>query len=177
MTQQPEFSRPVRVDTLGPTARRLSIGANEDERSALARRFGLVAIDRLGAEAELVLSGETVTATGSLSAAVTQSCVASNQPVGSNVDEEFRIVFRPQPHSGRADEEIELSQGELDVVFYSGASIDLGEAVAETLSLSLPPYPRAPDAEAALKDAGVKTEAEAGPFAALAALKDKLAKR
>jgi uncharacterized metal-binding protein YceD (DUF177 family) len=93
------------------------------------------------------------------------------------VDEEFRIVFRPQPHSGRADEEIELSQGELDVVFYSGASIDLGEAVAETLSLSLPPYPRAPDAEAALKDAGVKTEAEAGPFAALAALKDKLAKR
>jgi uncharacterized metal-binding protein YceD (DUF177 family) len=66
----------------------------------------------------------------------------------------------------------------MDVVFYAGTAIDLGEAVAETMSLSLDPWPRVADAEAVLRDAGVKGEEEAlaqtGPFAALAALKDKL---
>ena len=174
MTPRPEFSRPVRIDTLGPSPREVSIGANEEERAALARRFGLVAIDRLSAGAALTLNGDTVTAVGSLAAKVTQSCVATNLPVEAELDEEFSIAFHPQPQEGRSDEEIELSESELDVVFYSGASIDLGEAVAETLSLSLDPYPRSPAAEAALRDAGVKSEAEAGPFAALAALKDKL---
>jgi uncharacterized metal-binding protein YceD (DUF177 family) len=174
MTSPPEFSRSVRIDTLGPAPRQVSIGANADERAALARRFGLVAIDHLSAEAALTLNGETVTATGSLEAKVTQSCVASNLPVAAELNEEFRIHFRPQPGVGRADEEIELSESEMDVVFYEGAAIDLGEAVAETLSLSLDPYPRSPEADSTLRDAGVKSEAEAGPFAALAALKDKL---
>ena len=42
---------------------------------------------------------------------------------------------------------------------------------ADTLALTLDPYPRSPGAEATLKEAGVLTEAEAGPFAALAKLK------
>jgi uncharacterized metal-binding protein YceD (DUF177 family) len=176
MSAQPEFSRPVRIDTLGQSPRQVSIGANEPERAALARRFRLVGIDHLSAEAELVLSGETVTAVGSLQAKVTQSCVASNLPVEAELEEQFRIHFRPLAEGGQHDEEIELSEGELDVVFYTGSSIDLGEAVAETLSLSLDPYPRSPQAESVLRDSGVKSEAEAGPFAALAALKDKLTK-
>ena len=49
----PEFSRPVRVDTLGAAPRRLSLEADAAERAALARRFGLVAIDRLAAEVAL----------------------------------------------------------------------------------------------------------------------------
>jgi uncharacterized metal-binding protein YceD (DUF177 family) len=175
---QPEFSRPVRVNTLGSEARRLTIGAEEAERAALAERFGLVAVDRLGAEAELTRSGETVRARGTLSAEVTQSCVATGVPVPEAVEEEFEIEFRPPPAGDPADEEIELSEGELDVVFYTGSSVDLGEAVAETLSLALDPYPRAPDAEVALREAGVKSEdeaaAESSPFAGLAALKGKL---
>ena len=93
------------------------------------------------------------------------------------VDEPFRIVFAPEPEAQRAgDEEIELSEEECDLVFYTGASIDVGEAVAQTLSLSLDPWPRAPGAREALKQAGVKSADETGPFAALAALKDKLKK-
>ena len=174
----PEFSRTVRVDTIGAAPRSLSIEAGEEERAALAARFDLLAIDRLAAEAELTRSGETVRAQGMLRAEVTQSCVATGEPVPETIEEAFAIEFRPQPTAGEPDEEIELSEGELDVVFYSGASIDLGEAVAETLSLALDPYPRAPDAGEALKQAGVKDEeqakAESSPFAGLAALKDKL---
>jgi uncharacterized metal-binding protein YceD (DUF177 family) len=170
----PEFSRPVRVDTLGGGARPLSIGANEAERAALAARFGLEGIEHLSAEAELTRSGETVRASGTLSARVTQSCVATGAPVKEEVAEDFRIEFRPDPVGIAADEEIELSEGELDVVFYDGASVDLGEAVAETLSLALDPDPRCPDADTVLAEAGVVKEGEEPPSGPLAGLKDLL---
>jgi uncharacterized metal-binding protein YceD (DUF177 family) len=171
----PEFSRPVRVDTLSGTPRELSIGANEEERAALAKRFNLPGIESLKAEASVTRTGEEVRASGTLNASVTQSCVASGEPVPAEVEEEFRIVFRPHPRGVSEEEEIELSEGELDVVFYDGAAVDVGEAVAETLSLSLDPYPRAPEAETVLKEAGVKSEEEVAPASALAGLKDLLA--
>ena len=119
----PEFSRPVRVDTLGAGARPLSIGANADERAALAIRFDLQGIEHLSAEAELTLSNGTVRANGTLVARVTQSCVATGAPVSAELTEDFRIEFRPEPGDGRAEEEeVELSPGELDVVFYAGAA-------------------------------------------------------
>ena len=176
----PEFSRPWRIDTLGAAPRQVTIAADEGERAALAERFGLVAIDRLEAEAALSMHGEIVTAAGTVRAAVTQSCVATDAPVEAAVEAPFRIEFRPQPEATGADEEIELGESELDVIFYDGAAIDLGEAVAETLSLSLDPWPRAPGAETVLREAGVKDEEQAtresSPFAALQGLKDKLGK-
>lgn len=175
---EPEFSRPVRVDTLGSAPRTLAIDANKEERAALSRRFALIGIERLDAEAELTRRGDAVRAEGTLRAQVTQSCVASGESVPAEVAEDFEIEFRPELTVATPDEDVELSEGELDVVFYSGGSIDLGEAVAETLSLALDPFPRSPAAKEALKEAGVKTEEEAkadsSPFAGLAALKDKL---
>ena len=172
----PEFSRTVRVDTLGAEPRTMALEAEEPERAALARRFGLVEIARLRAEAALDRRGMEVIARGRIDAQVTQSCAATGEPVPAVIDEPFELVFRPTPESGRPDEEIELSGGELDVIFYDGAAIDVGEAVAETLFLALDPYPRAPGAAEALKAAGVKSEEEAGPFGALAGLKDQLKK-
>jgi hypothetical protein len=52
-----------------------------------------------------------------------------------------------------------------------GERIDIGEAVAQSLALGLDPYPRVANAQARLKALGVLSEGEAGPFAALAALK------
>ena len=167
----PEFSRTYRIDTLGAGARQVRIDADEAERAALAARFGLLGIARLAAEAALSRTGETVTARGTVSAAVTQSCVATEEPVDETVEEAFRIEFRPHPESAAAEEEIELSEGEMDVVFYDGAAIDLGEALADTLALSLDPYPRSAGAEAVLREAGIMTEEEASPFAVLAQLK------
>ena len=59
------------------------------------------------------------------------------------------------------------------MVFYDGAVIDLGGAIADTLALSLDPYPRSAGADAALKEAGVLTEEQASPFAVLAEPKAK----
>ena len=169
-----EFSRPFRIDTLGSQPRSVAVEASEEERAALAQRFGLLSVEKLEAEARLVRTGETVRAEGKLSAAVTQPCIATSEPVPEAIEEDFRVEFRPHPETG-GDEEIELAEGELDVVFYDRAAVDLGEAVAETLALALNPYPRSPAAEAALREAGVKSEeeakAESSPFAALKALK------
>ena len=170
----PELSRAVRVDTLGDAPRTLSIEADEAERAALAKRFGFVSISRLSAEVALARRGETVAARGAVRAALAQHCVATSEAVDEEVDEAFELEFRPQPASAATDEEIELEAGELDIVFYDGAMIDVGEAVAETLSLAVEAYPRSPRAEEALRSAGVRKEVEAGAFAALAALKDKL---
>ncbi len=168
-----EFSRLIRFDALGSAPHSLSIHADEAERAALARRFGLIALDRLAAELTLVRDGDAVTLTGRLEAQATQACVASAAPVNAAIDEPIALLFRPAPAEAQSDDEIELGEGEMDVMFHDGAAIDVGEAVAQSLALALDPYPRAPDAEAALKEAGVKDETEAGPFAALAALKGK----
>jgi uncharacterized metal-binding protein YceD (DUF177 family) len=172
-----EFSRLHRLESLSDEPLGVEVEAGPEELEGLARRFGLVAVHSLAARAELRRSGDSVTAIGKLSARVTQSCVASAEPVEADVAEDFRVDFRPLPADARPEEEVELGEGELDVVFYEGGAIDLGEAVAQTLLLGLDPYPRSPAAEAALREAGVKSEEEArmesSPFAALAALKGK----
>ena len=176
----PEFSRLYRIDALGTAPRAVAVEASEEERAALARRFGLQRIAALAADAELSRSGATVTAAGTVRARVTQSCVATGDPVEASVEEPFRIVFTPHPEAAGPEEEIELSESELDTIFYDGGAVDLGEAAAETMSLALDPFPRSPAAEAALREAGVKSEEEAradsSPFAALKELKDKLTK-
>ncbi len=172
----PEFSRPVRLDTLGEAPRAMEVAAGPEERAALAKRFGLVALDRLDAALTLSRTGDEVAVHGTLQASVVQACVASGAPVPADLAAPFDILFRPMAEAKAAEEEIELSESEMDVVFYDRAEIDVGEAVAETLALALDPYPRTPEAESILRDAGVKPEGEeeTGPFAALAALKGKL---
>jgi uncharacterized metal-binding protein YceD (DUF177 family) len=176
MIEQPEFSRTVRIDTLNEVPRHIAIEAEAVERQQLASRFDLVAVHRLAAEAMVSRSGNTVTAKGSISAAVSQSCVVTGEPVEAQIEEPFTLSFRPPPETGAEEEEVELAEAEMDVIFFEGAHVDIGEGVAQTLSLTLDPYPRAPDAEAALREAGVKNEEEAGPFGALAALRDKMGK-
>lgn len=152
---------------------RLELAANEGERRAVAKRLGLISLDRLGANAILSRNGAMVRARGRVQASLGQSCIVTGEPVAAHVDEPFDLMFMPEPAGSGGDEEIALDQGDCDVVFHDGAAIAIGAAIADTLALAIDPYPRSAGAEAALKEAGVLSEAEAGPFAALAALKKK----
>ena len=153
---------------------RLDIVADDEERTAVAARLGLLNLDRFEAHAVLSRDGQKVRANGRLKAALGQSCVATGEAVPAHIDEPFDLLFVPEPKSRSADDEIELGEDELDTIFHDGSAIDLGGAIADTLALSLDPYPRSAGADAALKEAGVLAEEEASPFAALAALKSKL---
>jgi uncharacterized metal-binding protein YceD (DUF177 family) len=150
---------------------RIDLSAGEQERKRIAERLGLRSLDRLDAHATLERKGEMVQARGRLKASLCQSCVATDEPVDASADEAFEIYFLPAPNLDSSDEELQLQESDCDVVFHDGSAIDLGQAIADTLALSLDPYPRSAGAEAALKEAGVLSEAEAGPFAALAKLK------
>ena len=150
---------------------RIDINANAAELAAIGNRLRLMSLDRLDAHAVLARDGERVRATGRLKASLSQACVATGEPVAEHVDEAFSLSFVPAP---TADEELELDADQLDTIFHDGASVDLGTAIADTLALAIDPYPRSAKADAALREAGVLSEEEAGPFAALAALKGKL---
>ena len=150
---------------------RIELIADEKERDATAERLGLDRIERLEAHVTLKCDGSTIRATGRIVAALEQSCVITGEPVAAMIDEPFDILFMPEPAIDSREEEIELAEQDCDVVFHDGQTIDLGAAVADTLALSLDPYPRSAGAEAVLREAGVISESEAGPFAALAKLK------
>ena len=164
------FAHDLRLDQIRD-ADRLDMAADDKEREAIARRFGLERLDRLEAHAVFSCNGDLVRAKGRLQASLTQSCVVTGEPVASHVDEPFELMFMPEPDGGKPDEEIELGESDCDIVFHDGARIDLGSAIADTLALSIDPYPRSAGAEAALKEAGIMTEAEASPFAVLAKLR------
>lgn len=165
-----DFAHRLRLDQIRE-GQRIDLAADEAERKAVAERLGLPRLDRFEAHAALSRTGEVVRARGRIAAALGQSCVVTGEPVAAHVDEPFDIAFVPAPEGGAADEEIELGEADCDVVFHDGAAIDLGGAVADTLALALDPYPRSAGAEAALKEAGVLSEEQSGPFAALAQLK------
>ena len=150
---------------------RIDLVADEGERKLIADRLDLRGLDRLEAHATLERKGDIVRTRGRLKASLCQSCVVTNEPVDAHADEAFDIYFLPEPKTDSPEEEVELVESDCDVVFHDGAAIDLGSAIADTLALTLDPYPRSASAEAALKEAGVLSEAEAGPFAALAKLK------
>ena len=162
-----ELSRPVDLRQI--LAKPVAIEATDDERKALARRFGLVRIDRLEAEVALEVDGEAIGAKGRLRAAIVQSCAVSGEDLPVTIDEPLALRFVPA--QSVADDEVELEENDLDEIPFEGTAFDLGEAVAQSLALAIDPYAVGPNAEQARKDAGLLDEAAAGPFAALAALK------
>ncbi|KLE34700.1 hypothetical protein AAW00_11080 [Aurantiacibacter luteus] len=144
----------------------VELTASEVERAALARRFGLVAIDRLEARVELVPDGDAVEASGTLDAAIVQSCAVSGNDLPVTIHEPFTVRFVPMSDAPAAfDEEIELEEDELDEVEFKGTAFDLGEAVAQSLVLAIDPFAVGPDADEARRRHGLMEEGAAGPLA------------
>ena len=173
MADEPEFSRPIPIDQVGPVWHSRHIVAGPAERAALARRFDLLDLPRLEAEIRLrrVRAGRFIEAEVQLSAAIVQSCVVTLEPVPAALEESFCELYGPIGGAEAAAGEVAVDPDSPEPV--DGASLDLGEAVAQHLALALDPYPRAPGAVAPGTEAGA-AEAEAerhSPFAALAALK------
>lgn len=166
----PEFSRPIRLNEIGDGSRVRSLVADPAERAALARRFRLVSLDRLEAELTILPEAASWLMSGTLRAELAQPCVATGEPVPARLEVPFSVRFVRDLDTPEA-EEIELSDEDCDLVALEGEKIDMGETVAQSLALNLDPYPRAPDADARLRELGVLSEEDAGPFAALKGLK------
>ena len=164
-----EFARPVDIARLAPGETVFDIAATPTECAALARRFALLGIDRLAARVGIErIEGGLVRVIAEFSAAVVQECVVTLEPVASTLSEQVTLLFS---EAGDAPEALVLSAEAEPIEPISGGIIDIGEAVAQQLSLALDPYPRAPGAAAALPDAIAENKGSA--FAALAKWKER----
>jgi hypothetical protein len=178
MTDFPlEFSRPVSTARLGAKPATYRIEAQSDERAALARRFDLISLDRLSADVTLVReSGGAVRLTARLAAAVAQRCVVTLAPVPADLVDDFTLIYRDDVDEAEADR-VALENPEDEIVEpLIGDSIDIGEAVAQQLSVVMDPYPRALGVPSTSDEAGDGDDhdeplARRNPFDALAPLK------
>lgn|SRR6185437_8583008 len=164
-----EFARPIELSRLNHGEQRFAINANASERAALAARFGLVSLDKLEAAVRLDrIAGGLVRLEADLNADVVQTCVVTLEPVRNRVAESFTVLY------GEGGEAREVTlDGEAETIEpIVGGVIDIGEAVAQQLSLALNPFPHAPGA--ASVQLAVSAEASAdSPFNVLARLRNK----
>jgi len=167
----PEFSREVRLDELSLHERRYEIEANEAERAALAKRFNLEGIGRLAADVRLKIEpgGRMVRLVANLTADVVQTCVVTLEPVPAHIETGFEVLY--DCAAKPVGREVEVEAGDIDVVPLEGETLDIGEAVAEELALSLDPFPRAPGAQ--VEGGEMPQEAGNRPFEILARFKAK----
>ena len=173
MSPGPEYSLVV---TLADAAqgREISVEADADARARIARRLRLAALDRFAVIAQIRTVAGGIAAQGEVRADLVQPCAATDLPVPATLAEPFDLRFlRDIDAPASEDDEIEISSDDLDLLPLDGDRIDLGEAAVQTLSLALDPVPRHPDADRILAEKGVLSEEQAGPFAALAALRGK----
>jgi len=182
--EKSEIERIVDVERMGASgSTALDIAASDSERAALAKRFGFLGLPAFAARVTIDRrAGGRVVVEGRLRGKIVQACILTLDPVTQDLDETFRIVFKQDlteerdPESGEA-----LVSPQADAPEpLSGNLLDVGEIVAEQLSLAADPYPRRPGAK--LEDVLPKPrrdgrpgrqEQRRHPFAGLAALRDK----
>jgi hypothetical protein len=95
-----------------------------------------------------------------------QCCAATLEPVRGAIGDRFSLLYGPADEAG--EREIALSPEEPAFEPLAGGAIDIGEAVAQELSLGLPDFPRDPDA--AIEEF-IPAETAEGAFASLARLR------
>ncbi len=178
MINQPEFSRLVDVRSIPAGGQRETIAATRSECQALAKRMMLPAIHALKARLDIRPWKGGWRVTGELKADIEQECVRTleNFPVQLKAPVERTYLPSGQaPSQQPQDEPIDpLAADEPDIL--QGFELDIGELVAETLALSLDPWPKKPGTSHVDYHTGAAEEHEPPrkkPFAALQALKKK----
>jgi uncharacterized metal-binding protein YceD (DUF177 family) len=159
----PEFSRLVELARVSARPFRQRIEATAEERERLSRRFDLISLDHVVAEVELRRqSPGVILLEAEFAAEFEQCCAVSLEPVRGAVSDRFSLVYGPAPEE---EQELALTSDEPAFEPLDGNSIDIGEAVAQELSLAFPIFPRDPEARV---DQAAMAEPLEGSFAMLA---------
>jgi uncharacterized metal-binding protein YceD (DUF177 family) len=178
-----ELERIVDLERMGPGGAALEVAASDSERASLAKRFGFLGLPAFSARVTVDRRpGGQIVVEGRLRGRIVQACILTLDPVTQELDETFRIVFKQDlaeekdPESGEAMLSAQADAPEP----LQGNVLDVGEIIAEQLSLAADPYPRRPGVK--LEDVLPKPrrggrpprdEQKRHPFAGLAALRDK----
>lgn len=174
----PEFSRFVQVDAIGADGAVLALHADAGERAALAQRLGLQSMANLRVDVSLRRTAVgLVRLNVDFSANVVQSCVVTLEPVVKQVADRFSLLCEGEKDRGKKDDaegEVFVDPfGEDPIEPLDDGRIDVGELVAQHLSLSIDPYPRSAGIEFGTvmegvgKDGADTSPDGENPFAAL----------
>ena len=165
------FAHQLRLDQIRD-GERLDLVADEAERAAIAKRLGLaVARPARGACRPRARRATWSAPRGGCVASLDQSCVVTGEPVAAHVDEPFALLFVPEPPAAAPTRRSSSAKRTATSSSTTARRSTSAARIADTLALSLDPYPRSAGADAALKEAGVLSEEQASPFAVLAKLK------
>ena len=168
-----EFSRPLLLDAVPPQGVTIQLQATPEECRALAVRLSLIELASLNGEirVERVDTTASYLVTGRLAADAVQTCVVSLEPVPAKVEAEFdRLFSRDLPAEAKGEVEIDVEAETPEPLL--GDRLDLGEILAEELSLALDPYPRSAEADHHLADFGGEPGGGTrSPFGTLAGLR------
>lgn len=181
--QKSEIERIVDLDRMGPAGTALEIVPTDSERAALAKRFGFLGLPAFSARVTVDRrTGGLIAVEGRLRGRIVQACILTLDPVTQELDEVFRLLFKPDfadEHDSESGETVLSAQTDAPEPL-AGPMLDVGEIVAEQLSLVADPYPRRPgvrleDVLPKPRGGGKpgKNEPRRHPFAGLAALRDK----
>lgn len=113
----------------------------------IGKDYRLVHTEDFGADVRAQLSDGTVYVKGHIHADIGYACgrcmSAREIPVDTDVD--FVLMSEAQWSNAYGDEEeIALSEHEMNASFYTGDLIDLGELIREAVMLELPVHPHCP---------------------------------
>ena len=166
----------VRIDSMPPEGRAISLAPDGAIRAALAGALGVKAVERLAVELRATRFRGGMRVQGRLAADIVQPCVVTLEPVRQAIDEPIDRVFLPADDKAvarPADDEVFVDvEGEDLPDTFEGHEADLSDMIVETLALAIDPYPRAPGAS--LEGIGLpQDEPEPSPFARLQALRDR----
>lgn len=188
-----EFSFPVAVAKIGREPLTVTFEADERQRALLAKRYGILSVDSLAGQAVLCREsdGMTIAVKGAFKATVTQACVVTLEPVPDEIEEDFEGWYLDEsqaksfmkarklradteiddPFDEHEDEQTMMPAEHDDPEPVLNGSVEVGELVAQYLSLALDPYPKSEKA-LALGPVGDDSPPEkTSPFAVLKDLK------
>ncbi|MDF1728676.1 MAG: DUF177 domain-containing protein [Sulfitobacter sp.] len=151
-----------------------------DQLAAIAQELDLLALRKVRFTGRVVpQGGSDWRLEGTLGATAVQACVVTLAPVTTRVD--VPVTRQYLAHYDQPDDP-EAEMPEDETIEPLGTWIDPEAVLIEALSLALPDYPRAEEAELGemvVTEPGQKpmTNEEAKPFAGLASLRDALEKK
>ncbi len=152
MTQSegiPGFKRVLARDDVPDDGLEVELKAGPEAREILAKRYDLLALEVL--TARLIVEPwrkKGIKAAGTLHAELSQACIVTLDPVPTELDAPFTLLYLPEDVEGRRALEVALdplAEEPPDPLPIEG--VDMGEAIAEQLALVLDPYPRTEGAE------------------------------
>ncbi|WP_425408389.1 YceD family protein [Hyphococcus sp.] len=149
-TRKPELSHEIDITALPRHGRSAQLRADENARLDIARRLGVIAVNKLEGDLNITASSAEILVAGALNASLTRECVASLEEMTEEISETFEVSFLRGGEygfaaGGAADESAwdgETTPPEI----HEGDVFDLGEFLVQQLALAMDPFPRKADA-------------------------------